>query len=126
MDFKKYFKIKAPVQDVYNAIVNPDLIELWTGEEALMDDQPGTEFSLYGGNIVGKNISLEKEKKIVQHWYFGDEKNPSEVTMIFHAEKNKTSVEIRQTNIPEDAFENISEGWSYAYFEPIRELLEEE
>lgn len=124
-DFKKYFKIQASVQDVYNALVNPNMIELWTGDEVVMDDKVGTEFSLYEGNISGKNLEIVPEKKIVQQWYFGDQEEPSIVTILLHQDKNNTSVEVRQTNIPDEAFENISEGWSYAYFEPIMELLEE-
>jgi activator of HSP90 ATPase len=90
-----------------------------------MDDQVGTEFSLYEGNITGKNLEIEPEKKIVQQWYFGDQQEPSIVTILLHKEKNFTSVEVRHTNIPDEAYENIAEGWSYAYFEPIMELLEE-
>lgn len=124
-EFKKYFKIQASVQDVYNALVNPNMIELWTGDDVVMDDQVGTEFSLYEGNISGKNLEIIPEKKIVQQWYFGDQTEESIVTIILHKDKNNTSVEVRQTNIPDDAYENISDGWSYAYFEPIMELLEE-
>ncbi|HSZ24832.1 MAG TPA: SRPBCC domain-containing protein [Cytophagaceae bacterium] len=124
-EFKKYFKIQASVQDVYNALVNPNMIELWTGDDAVMDDQVGTEFSLYEGNISGKNLEIEKEKKIVQQWYFGDQEEPSIVTIVLHKDKNNTSVEVRQTNIPDEAYKNIVDGWSYAYFEPIMELLEE-
>jgi activator of HSP90 ATPase len=124
-EFKKYFKIQASVQDVYNALVNPNMIELWTGDDVVMDDQVGTEFSLYEGNISGKNLEIEPEKKIVQQWYFGDQEEASIVTIILHKDKNNTSVEVRQTNIPDEAYENIAEGWSYAYFEPIMELLEE-
>ena len=124
-EFKKYYKIQASVQDVYNAIVNPNMIELWSGDDAIMDDQVGTEFSLYEGNITGKNLEIEKEKKIVQQWYFGEQEEPSIVTIKLHADKDATSVEIRHTNIPDDAYENIVEGWSEAYIEPIMDLLEE-
>ena len=124
-DFKKYFKIKASASDVYNAIVNPNMIELWTGEDATMDDKPGTEFSLYDGFIVGKNIEMEKDKKIVQQWYFGEQEAPSIVTIILHPDKKETSIELRHTNIPEDSFENITDGWEEAYFGPISELLED-
>ncbi len=124
-EFKKYFKIQASVSDVYNALVNPNVIELWTGDDVVMDDQVGTEFSLYEGNISGKNLEIEKEKKIVQQWYFGEQEEPSIVTIKLHADKENTSVEVRHTNIPDDAYENIVEGWSYAYFEPIMDLLEE-
>ncbi len=124
-EFKKYFKIQASVQDVYNALVNPNVIELWTGDDVIMDDQVGTEFSLYDGNISGKNLEIEKEKKIVQQWYFGEQEEQSIVTIKLHDDKGNTSVEVRQTNIPDEAYENIVEGWSDAYFEPIMELLEE-
>ena len=124
-EFKKYYKIQASVQDVYNAIVNPNMIELWSGDDAIMDDQVGTEFSLYEGNITGKNLEIEKEKKIVQQWYFGEQEEPSIVTIKLHADKDATSVEIRHTNIPDDAYETIVEGWSEAYIEPIMDLLEE-
>ena len=124
-EFKKYFKIQASVQDVYNALVNPNVIELWTGDDVVMDDKVGTEFSLYEGNISGKNLEIEKEKKIVQQWYFGEQEEPSIVTIKLHNDKGNTSVEVRHTNIPDEAYENIAEGWSYAYFEPIMELLEE-
>lgn len=124
-DFKKYFKIQASVQDVYNAIVNPAMIELWTGDDAIMDDQQGTEFSLYEGTISGKNIEIIPQEKIVQQWYFGEQEEASIVTLKFHVDKKYTSVEVVHTNIPDDAFENITEGWSFAYFEPIKELLEE-
>ncbi len=124
-DFKKYFQIQASVQDVYNALVNPNVIELWTGDDVTMDDQVGTEFSLYEGNITGKNLEIEKEKKIVQQWYFGEQEEPSIVTIKLHADKDATSVEVRQTNIPDEAYENIVEGWTYSYIEPIMDLLEE-
>jgi activator of HSP90 ATPase len=124
-EFKKYFKIQASVQDVYNALVNPNVIELWTGDDVIMDDQVGTEFSLYDGNISGKNLEIEPGKKLVQQWYFGEQEEPSIVTIKLHDDKGNTSVEVRQTNIPDEAYENIVEGWSFAYFEPIMELLEE-
>jgi activator of HSP90 ATPase len=124
-EFKKYFKIQASVQDVYNALVNPNMIELWTGDDVVMDDQVGTEFSLYEGNITGKNLEIIPEKKLVQQWYFGEQEEASIVTIKLHQDKNNTSIEVRHTNIPDEAYENIVEGWSYAYFEPIMELLEE-
>jgi activator of HSP90 ATPase len=124
-EFKKYFKIQASVQDVYNALVNPNMIELWTGDDVVMDDQVGTEFSLYEGNITGKNLEIIPEKKLVQQWYFGDQEEASIVTIKLHQDKDNTSVEVRHTNIPDEAYDNIVEGWSYAYFEPIMELLEE-
>ena len=51
--FKKYFKLAAAPEDVYNALTNPTMIEIWTGEDAVMEEKPGTEFSLWDGSIHG-------------------------------------------------------------------------
>lgn len=125
-NFKKYFEIKANPEAVYNAFVNKNVIELWSDAEADFKEEVGTEFSLYDGDIVGKNLEFEKNKKIVQEWYF---ENPagqeSIVTIKIHADKQHTSLEINQTNIPLDAYENISEGWQFGIVECIKEILEE-
>src|SRR6478609_3974316 len=124
-DFKKYFTIPAPPQDVYLALTNPLTIHLWSGEEAEMSTEPGSEFSLWEGSIVGKNLEFIEGKKIVQQWYFGDQPAESIVTIILHSHAEGTSVELRHTNIPDSDFEDITEGWIDAYFGSIREFYEE-
>ena len=124
-DFKKYFTIPAPPEDVYMALTNPNTIHLWSGEEAEMSTEPGSEFSLWDGSIVGKNLEFIKDKKIVQQWYFGDQPAESIVTIILHPHQEGTSVELRHTNIPDDDFEDIKEGWMESYFGSIREFYEE-
>ena len=124
-DFKKYFTIPAPPQDVYLALTNPLTIHLWSGEEAEMSTEPGSEFSLWEGSIVGKNLEFVEGKKIVQQWYFGDQPAESIVTIILHEHAEGTSVELRHTNIPDSDFEDIKEGWIDAYFGSIREFYEE-
>ena len=60
-DFKKYYRIAATPEEIYTALTNPLTLELWTGETALMSTEPGSEFSLWEGSIVGKNIEFEQE-----------------------------------------------------------------
>ncbi|MEO6230059.1 MAG: SRPBCC domain-containing protein [Ferruginibacter sp.] len=115
-DFKKYFIIPAPPEDVYLALTLPATLQLWTGEEAEMSTEPGSEFSLFEGSIAGKNISFEAGKKIVQEWYFGDQEESSIVTIKLHLHKQGTSAELLHTNIPDEAFEEITEGWNENYF----------
>ena len=121
-DFKKYYNLPASPQEVYQALTTPVTLELWTGEEAEMSTQPDSEFSLWGGSIVGKNIAFEPGKKIVQEWYFGDQPIPSIVTIILHPQKQGTSVELVHTNIPDEEFKSISEGWDDAYFGSLQEF----
>ena len=121
-EFRKYYKLSASPTDIYNALTNPVMIEIWTGEHAEMNTDPGSEFSLWDGAIVGKNIWFEKDKEIRQVWYFGEDIE-SEVTMRLYAQHEGTDFEVHQTNIPDDAYENIIEGWDEDYIGNLKELF---
>ena len=124
-DFKKYFIINTEPEILYNALTNAATIQLWTGEPAIMEPIEGTEFSLWSDSICGKNISFEPGRKIVQEWYFGEQEEPSIVTIILHKDKSKTSAELRHSNIPDEDFEDIVAGWVENYFGSLMEFYEE-
>ena len=125
-DFKKYYILPAPPDEVYKALTNPALIQLWTGEPAEMSTVPNSEFSMWSGSIVGKNLAFEENKKIEQQWYFGEQETPSVVSIKLHADKKGTSVELRHTNIPDEVFEEFSTGWDASYFDALQDFYDEE
>ncbi len=45
------------------------------------------------------------------------------MTMKIHPHKKGTSVELLHTNIPDDAYDNISDGWDDDYFGAVSELF---
>jgi activator of HSP90 ATPase len=122
-DFKKYYIIAASPDEVYNALTNPLAIQLWTGEPAVMSEEPGSEFSLWDGSIVGKNISFIPGKRVEQEWYFGEQDESSVVTIILHAHAQGTSVELRHTNIPDSEYKDITDGWGESYFQSLDEFF---
>jgi activator of HSP90 ATPase len=123
-DFKKYYTLPATPEEIYTALTNPLTLELWTGEEAVMSTEPGSEFSLWGGSISGKNVEFEQGKKIVQEWYFDGEPSTSIVTIKLHPGKNgTTSVELRHTNIPDKEYEDFASGWDEYYFGALAEFF---
>lgn len=122
--YKKYYTIAASPEEVYLALTNQLTIQLWTGEEAIMSTEPGSEFSLWSGSITGRNIEFELNKKIVQEWYFGDQEEPSIVTIKLHPDSTGTSVELRHSNIPDTDYEDIVEGWNESYFRELMEFYE--
>lgn len=124
-DYKKYFIIPAAPDEVYLALTLAHTIKLWTGEEAVMIAEPGTEFSLWEGSIVGKNIAFESGKKIVQQWYFDDSEAESVVTIKLHTHKMGTSAELLHTNIPEEVYEEMVQGWNENYFGSLIEFYED-
>ncbi|WP_426329725.1 SRPBCC domain-containing protein [Pedobacter sp. R-06] len=109
-DFKKYTYIPAPPEEVYLALTKETSIKLWTGAEVEFEELPGTEFSFWDGDITGKNIEFVYGKQIVQQWYFGEENEPSIVTIKLHEDKKGTSLEFKQTNIPDEDYKDFTDG----------------
>ena len=125
-DYKKYYIIAAAPEEVYIALTNPTTIQLWSGEKAEMGTEPGSEFQLFDGSLSGKNLEFEENKKLVQEWYFGEQVEPSIVTIKLHPHKHGTSAELKHTNIPDEAFEDITEGWNDIYFGNLIAFYEED
>lgn len=125
-NYKKYLPLPAPPDEVYLALTKAQSIQLWTGAEAEFTEEVGTEFSFWDGDIVGKNLELVPDKKIVQQWYFGDENEPSIVTIKLHEDKKGTSLEFVQTNIPEEDYDDFTEGIEEYFLGGLADFFEEE
>ena len=117
--FKKTFRINTEPSDVYAALTNPYTIELWSGYPAIMSTEPGSDFSLWEGDITGKNIEFIPDRKVVQEWYFGDQKEISIVTITIKGEGGASLITVEHTNIPDEDFDDISEGWREYYMGAI-------
>ena len=123
--YKQYYIINAEPEVVFAALTNPATIQLWTGETAEMSTEVNSEFQLWSGNITGKNLEFETGKKIVQEWYFGEQEESSIVTIILHEHKKGTSAELRHTNIPDEDYADIVDGWNNMYFADLMDFYEE-
>ncbi len=121
--YKKYFKIKARPDEVYNALVNPFAVELWTGNKAIMEEKENTLFSLFDGDITGINLEFIHNHKVVQEWFFGEQHEKSIVTIILTPSGTTTKIELIHTNIPDEAFNEIKFGWENYYFGGLRDFF---
>lgn len=122
-DLKRNYKIPATPGEVFRALTNPLAIELWTGYPAEMSDEEGFEFSLWEGDITGRNLEILPGEKIVQQWYFGDQEEPSIVTILLEERNGSTWVSLEHTHIPDEIFTNISKGWNESYFAAVRDYF---
>ncbi|MBL7111860.1 MAG: SRPBCC domain-containing protein [Bacteroidales bacterium] len=123
-NLQRTYLIKSSPEDVFNAMTNPLTLELWTGYPATFQPESATEFTLWDGDIMGMNLEILPDKKLVQEWYFEDNKEPSIVTIELTKLNEKTQIELHHTNIPNDAFSNIAEGWNKYYFGTMKKYLE--
>lgn len=125
-NFKKYFVIPATPEEIYRALTTEVTIRLWTGNEVEIDPTEGGEFSLWDGAITGRFIALLPFQQIVQEWYFGEQDEPSIVTIKLHEHKKGTSFEVNHANIPDEDYDDIVEGWETEYVGSLVEFYEEE
>ncbi len=123
-DFKYNISILADADEVFAALTNPFQIEVWSGYPAVMNDQEGFEFSLWEGDICGRNLKVIQDKLLVQEWYFGEQEKDSIVEIKLSKSGKETMVSLTHTNIPEDVYEEIVEGWKDYYLGSIKGMLE--
>jgi activator of HSP90 ATPase len=124
-EFKRTYHIPASPEEVYFALTDKIKLEAWTRDKAEMSKEEGSEFSLFDGSIVGKNIELVEGKKLVQQWYF-DQKEESIVTINLLPDENGTSVELKHTNIPDNEYEDMVDGWDISYFGMLHDFYDNE
>lgn len=121
---KQKYSINAPVKTVWQGLVSPKIINKWGGGPVSMDDQVGTEFTLWGGDIHGKNIKVSQNKELIQEWCRGDWDQPSKVTFTLKEKGSKTDINLLHENVPDEEAANIDDGWKTYYLDPLKELLE--
>jgi activator of HSP90 ATPase len=123
-ELRRYYRIKGTPEEIYAALINPFAISLWTGAEAKMKEEQGSEFSLYDGDIEGINIAFEQNHKIIQEWYFGDQEEKSIVTITLRPDRHFTKIELQHSNIPDEAYEDMAHGWDAYYFGGLKDFFE--
>lgn len=116
-------KIKATPEELYIALTNPFTIELWSGDPAVMSEEPGSPFSMLDGAIVGENVAFETNKSIKQKWFFGEDR-VSEVTMDLFPGKGHVLIKVEHTGIPDEAYENMLAGWKESYLDSLQDFFE--
>lgn len=117
------YEMKATPAQVFEALTNPEIIQKWSGAPATMDDQVGTNFSLFGGGIVGKNLEVAPNQKLVQEWKASDWDRSSKVAFTLVPTADGTRVELFHENVPDAAYETISQGWGPRYLGQIQKMF---
>ena len=113
---------------LYDMLMQEKKHAAFTGAEAKITNRIGGKFSAWDNYITGKNILLEKGKKIVQEWWCADlpDGHITIITFTFSViKKNSTQLEFMQTNVPPDQYKALAKGWQDFYWTPMKEYLAE-
>jgi activator of HSP90 ATPase len=115
--------ISAHPTKVFNAILNPKKHSEFTGSKATGKEVVGAKITAWDGYITGRNIEIEKNKRIVQEWSttdWPDKYPPSILEFNFKLVDGKTELTIIHSNIPKDQEEELKQGWIDFYWNPLK------
>ena len=117
----------ASPEDVYEYLINARKLTKITGGKATNTEKIGGKFTAWDDYIWGTNIELIPGKKIIQKWTCADfpDNHFTEVKIELKKKGEKqTELTFTQTNVPDDFYEDISQGWNDFYWEPIQDYIE--
>jgi activator of HSP90 ATPase len=118
--------IPADPERVYEAFTNARIHSEFTGSKATCDPTVGGRFTAWDGYISGKNVELEKGKKIVQEWKTTEWPKgygPSKLELILKKVKNGTEITMIHSNVPEEQASELAEGWNQFYWTPLKDYF---
>jgi len=118
-------KFLCSPDDLYSTILEPNRVRAYAGGDADISPEVGKKFSLFGGNVQGENITLERPNKIVQKWRFSSwpEGHYSTVVMSIEHKNGKTLLTLAQTGVPEEDKEKTQGGWKDNYWRRIKGIF---
>ena len=127
MTIKQSVSIKASAEQVYNALTSADQFSVLTGADAKISAEEGGAFACFGGQITGRQIELLPNERIVQFWRVENmwpEGVHSTVRFDLSESGDTTTIDLVQTDHPDDATEHLEPGWHKMYWDPLKAYLE--
>jgi activator of HSP90 ATPase len=115
----------ASPQRIYEVLLDSKQFAACTGMPAEIDPKEGGGFSMFGGQIVGRNIELVPHQRIVQAWRpaHWDPGIYSIVRFELKPRGSETLLILDHTGFPEGDFDHLSFGWQSHYLEPLKKFL---
>jgi len=118
--------LDASPHDVYEMLMDEKKHARFTAGAAQISRDVGGAFVTNNGYSAGTNKELVQDTKIVQTWRASDwpEDYYSTLTITLSPVSSKTKLSFVQTGVPEDQYEEISQGWYDYYWDPLKKSLE--
>jgi activator of HSP90 ATPase len=118
-------EFNASPQRIYEVLLDSKQFAACTGMQAEIDPKEGGAFSTFGGQIVGRNVELVPNQRIVQAWRpaHWDPGIYSIVRFELKPQGSETLLILDHTGFPEGDFDHLSSGWQSHYLEPLKKFF---
>lgn len=115
----------ASPQRIYQALIDPKQFAAFSGQHATIDQKAGGTFSLFNGHIIGRNIELIPNQRIVQAWRVVDWPEGVYSIAKFELQTNGpvTHLVFDHTGFPEGLHDHLADGWEEHYWSLLKKYL---
>jgi len=122
-DFELVCDLPASPRAIYEAWLSSAGHSAMTGAKAKASKKVGAAYSAWDGYIVGRNLELEPNRRIVQSWRtseFAANDPDSTVTIALSPIGAGARLSLKHTGVPDGQTSYENEGWREFYFEPMQ------
>jgi activator of HSP90 ATPase len=116
---------KASPQRIYEVLLDSKQFAEFSGMPAEIDPKVGGAFSMFAGMIVGRNVELVPNQRIVQAWRPANWE-PGIYSIVKFELKPQgagTMVVLDHKGFPAGDFDSLSSGWKLHYWERLTKFL---
>ena len=116
---------QASPERIYEALLDEQQFSVFSGETAQIQREAGGAFKLFGGRVVGRNVELIPNQRLVQAWR--SQRWPSGIYSIVRFELSVqgsgTRIIFDQTGFPPENWEAQNNGWRKFYWDRLQKYL---
>ena len=119
--------IHALPEEIYEAFLDPRIHSEFTGSKATGKAEVGEKFTAWDGYIFGRNLELEKGKRIVQEWMtteWPENYPPSKLELSFKEANGNTELIMVHSGVPANQKKELEQGWTNYYWKPLTNYFE--
>jgi activator of HSP90 ATPase len=115
----------ASPQQIYEALLDAKQFAAFSGKRAEINREAGGAFSLFDGHILGRNVELVLNQRIVQAWRAGDwpEGVYSIAKFELRAQGSGTHLVFDHVGFPIGLRDHLAEGWENNYWSPLKKYF---
>ncbi len=118
----------APPHEVYEVLMDSKKHTQLAGAKSTVSRKVGGRFSISDGYMIGENLEIVPDKKIVQTWKPEEDCWPeghySKITFSLTPSRGGTRLVFTHSGVPVVCGKRFDSGWKDYYWTPMREMLQ--
>lgn len=118
--------LPAPPERLFDMYLDPREHAAFTGSPVEISAVPGAPFHAFDGVITGAILQVVPKRLIVQSWrspHWGPTDLDSTLILTFLPDPEGGRIELVHTNVVDNDFAGVSQGWEKHYWTPWRAYL---